>query len=37
MTIEQLLEDDLYYIALVIVVCANSFGLGLVIGWIITI
>ena len=37
MTIEQLLEDDLYYIAAVIVVCANSFGLGLAIGWITTI
>lgn len=32
-----ILDDELYYIVTVIVLCANSFGLGLCIGWICTL
>ena len=32
-----ILDDDVYYIVTVIVLCANSFGLGLCIGWIATV
>ena len=33
----RILDDDVYYIVTVIVLCANSFGLGLCIGWIATV
>jgi len=29
--------DDVYYTAVLIIVCANAFAVGLVIGWLMTI
>jgi hypothetical protein len=33
----RILDDDVYYIVTVIVLCANSFGLGMVLGGILTL
>ena len=33
----RILDDDVYYIVTVIVLCANSFGLGVLSGWILTL
>ena len=33
----RILDDDVYYAVTVIVLCANSFGLGLLSGWILTL
>ena len=32
-----ILMDDLYYTITLITVCANSFAIGLVVGWLVTI
>lgn len=34
---QQLIDNDLYYVTLLFIVCLYSFILGLAIGWIITI
>ena len=32
-----ILDNELYYTATLLVVCANAFGVGLLIGWILTV
>ena len=35
--LKTLADDDLYYTVTLITVCANSFGLGLLVGWMLTL
>jgi len=35
--VSTLVMDDVYYTAVLIIVCANAFAVGLVIGWLMTI
>ena len=33
----RVVMDDAYYTAVLIIICANAFAVGLVIGWLMTI
>ena len=35
--LRSIIDDDLYYVITLITICANSFAIGLVLGWLLTI
>lgn len=35
--LRSIIDDDLYYVITLITICANSFGIGLCIGWLLTL
>lgn len=35
--LRSILDDELYYMITLITICANSFAIGLVLGWLLTI
>ena len=35
--LRTIVMDDVYYTAVLIIVCANAFAVGLAIGWLMTV
>lgn len=34
-TVKQLIDNDFYYMIALLIVCMNSFGVGLIIGYLL--